>query len=88
MKIKACKYLPCPVSSITGRDCSKDCRTKIFYDRYGRDYIDNLFYNRIDDVESDLQLGVGAMMVPVSRPSDVGLDDEVDSQKSHKTQDI
>ena len=30
-------------------------------------------------------LGVGAMMIPIQRLSDKGIDDEVDSQKSHKT---
>ena len=66
-----CKYFSCIVAKITGRDCAdyRTCQANKFYERYGEDY---------------MSLGVGAMMVPIERLSDKGIQDEVDSQKSQK----
>ena len=61
---EACRYFSCQVAKETGRDCADflNCQTYKFLERYGEDY---------------MSLGCGAMMVQVTRPSDVGLDDEI-----------
>ena len=66
MRDKVCKYFPCYVSKINGRDCddSDTCQTRRFYDKYGLDY-QPVKLNGIEEKVSELNNEKNLNQAPV-----------------------